>query len=50
MVVGIRKFLLLEMEEANNDDCYNVSNPNEEKQLMEALNNPILSKEEIKKC
>jgi hypothetical protein len=49
--VGKRKFLLLEVEEVNNDNCYEVTDSDEEKQLIEALNenNPILSEEEIKK-
>lgn len=49
--VGKRKFLLLEVEEVSSNDCYEVTNPEEEKQLMAALNknNPILSEEEIKK-
>lgn len=49
--VGKRKFLLLEVEEVNNDDCYEVTDPDEEKRLIAALNenNPILSEEEIKK-
>ncbi|WP_428909799.1 hypothetical protein [Niallia sp. Krafla_26] len=48
--VGKRKFLLLEVEEVSNSDCYEVTDPEEEKQLMAALNenNPILSEEEIK--
>lgn len=49
--VGKRKFLLLEVEEVKNDDCYEVTDSDEEKRLMAALNenNPILSEEEIKK-
>ena len=45
-----RRFLLLEVEEVSNHDCYEVTDPEEEKQLMAALNenNPILSEEEIK--
>lgn len=48
--VGKRKFLLLEVEELNNNDCYVVTDPEEEEQLMTALNgnNPILSEEDIK--
>ncbi len=48
--VGKRRFLLLEVEEVTNDDCYEVTDPEEEKQLMAALNknNPILSEQEIK--
>jgi hypothetical protein len=50
--VGNRKFLLMEVEDVSNDDCYEVTDPEEEKQLMEALNenNPILTEEEIKRC
>lgn len=49
--VGTRRFLLLEIEDINNLDCYEVTDPEEEKRLVEALNenNPILSDEEIKK-
>ncbi|WP_102348338.1 hypothetical protein [Bacillus sp. Marseille-P3661] len=49
--VGKRKFLLLEVEEINNDDYYEITDHEEEKRLMSALNgnNPILSEEEIKK-
>lgn len=47
--VGERKFLLMEVEEANDGADYEVTNPEEEKQLLHALDgdNPILSKEEI---
>lgn len=49
--VGNRKFLLMEVEDVSNDDCYEVTDPEEEKQLMAALNenNPILTEEEIQK-
>lgn len=49
--VGKRKFLLLEIEEVDDNECYNVTDFNEEKKLMEALyeDNPILSEEEIQK-
>lgn len=49
--VGKRKYLLMEVEEVHNDDCYQVTDPEEEKQLLEALegDNPILSEEELKK-
>ncbi|WP_138420436.1 hypothetical protein [Aquibacillus sediminis] len=48
--VGQRKFLLIEVEDVDNDDCYEVTDPEEEKQLKAALheNNPILTNEEIK--
>ncbi|MFT8320167.1 MAG: hypothetical protein ABF649_04610 [Bacillus sp. (in: firmicutes)] len=48
---GKRKFLLMEVEDISNDDCYEVTDPEEEKQLMNALdeNNPILTEKEIKK-
>ena len=48
--VGERKFLLMEVENAKETDCYEVTDPDEEKQLLKALNenNPILSEEEIK--
>ena len=47
--VGKKKFLLMEVEGVGNDDCYEVTDPEEEKQLRAALNqdNPILSDEEI---
>jgi len=48
--VDNKKYLLLEIEEVNrNDNCYVVSDPAEEKKLLEALKNynPILSEEEI---
>ncbi len=49
--VGKRKYLLMEVEEVSKDDGYLVTDPNEEKKLLEALeeDNPILSEEEIKK-
>ncbi|WP_096203120.1 hypothetical protein [Bacillus sp. FJAT-45350] len=49
--IGKRKFLLMEVEDISNDDCYEVTDPEEEKQLTAALNgnNPILTEEEIKK-
>lgn len=41
----------MEVEDVGNDHCYEVTDPEEEKQLMAALdeNNPILTEEEIKK-
>jgi hypothetical protein len=41
----------MEVEDVSNDDCYEVTDPEGEKKIMEALNenNPILSEEEIKK-
>jgi hypothetical protein len=49
--VGKRKYLLMEVEEVNKDDGYQVTDPEEETKLLEALeeDNPILSEEEIKK-
>ncbi|GAE28254.1 hypothetical protein JCM9140_4468 [Halalkalibacter wakoensis JCM 9140] len=47
--VGERKFLLLEVENAKETDCYEVTDPEEEEQLLMALNedNPILTDKEI---
>ncbi|HEO8418458.1 hypothetical protein [Niallia sp. FSL W8-0635] len=41
--------MLMEVEDVGNDDCYEVTDSEEEKQLRVALNqdNPILSDEEI---
>jgi hypothetical protein len=49
--VGKRKYLLMEVEEVSKDDGYQVTDPDEEKQLLKALeeDNPILSEDEIKK-
>lgn len=49
--VGKRKYLLMEVEAVSNDEGYQVTDPDEEKQLLKALeeDNPILSEEEIKK-
>ena len=49
--VDNKKYLLLEVEEVNKNDCYTVSDPIERSKLLEALNqhNPILSDEEINK-
>ena len=49
--VGKRKYLLMEVEEVSKDDRYQVTDPDEERQLLKALeeDNPILSEEEIKK-
>ncbi|MCJ0929742.1 hypothetical protein [Virgibacillus halodenitrificans] len=48
--VGTRKFLLLEVEEANSNDCYEVTDSEEQMLLMAALDdkNPVLSEDEIK--
>jgi hypothetical protein len=48
--VGKRKYFLMEVEEVSTDDGYQVTDPDEEKQLLKALeeDNPILSEEEIK--
>lgn len=47
--VGEQKFLLMEVEEANDGRDYIVTDPVEEEQLLHALegDNPILSEEEI---
>ncbi|WP_226672103.1 hypothetical protein [Rossellomorea aquimaris] len=49
--VGKRKYLLMEVEEVSKDHHYQVTDPDEERQLLKALeeDNPILSEEEIKK-
>ena len=49
--VGKRKYLLMEVEEVSKDDHYQVTDSDEERQLLKALeeDNPILSEEEIKK-
>jgi hypothetical protein len=49
--VGKRKYLLMEVEEVSHDDGYQVTDPDEEKQLLKALegDNPILSADEIKR-
>lgn len=49
--VGDRKFLLIEVNEVKQEDIYEVTDLDEEKQLMKALNqnNPIVSEEEITK-
>ncbi|RSK28841.1 hypothetical protein EJF36_19260 [Bacillus sp. HMF5848] len=48
--IGKRKFLLMEVEDASDSDCYEVTDPDEEEQLLAALNdnNPLLTDEEIK--
>lgn len=47
--VGERIFLLTEVENVKNTNCYEVTDPQEEKRLLQALNdaNPVLSEEEI---
>jgi hypothetical protein len=48
--VGKRKFLLMEVEDVNNGECYEVTDPEEQKRLRSALNNednPVLSDKEI---
>lgn len=47
--VGERKFLLMEVEETDNGAHYEVTDEEEEEQLLHALDgdNPILSKEKI---
>ncbi len=41
----------MEVEEVSKDDGYQVTDPDEEKQLLKALeeDNPVLSEDEIKK-
>jgi hypothetical protein len=47
--VGKRKFMLFEVEAVTDSNVYHVTNEEEKKQLLKALNedNPILSNEEI---
>lgn len=47
--VGNRKFLLIEIEEVNNINGYEVNDPVEAEKLLAALNdeNPLLSEDEI---
>lgn len=47
--VGKRKFLLIEVEEVNNDNYYEVVDAEEERHMLEALNgkNPNLSEDDI---
>nr|WP_304216799.1 hypothetical protein [Fredinandcohnia onubensis] len=47
--VGKRKFMLFEVEEVTDSNIYHVTDDEEKKQLLKALNeeNPILSNEEI---
>ena len=47
--VGDRKFLLMEVENAEHTENYKVKDPHEEKKLLQALedDNPLLSEEEI---
>ncbi|WP_347320751.1 hypothetical protein [Rossellomorea sp. RS05] len=49
--VDNKKFLLMEVEEMSDDGGYHVTDPDEEKQLVTALeeDNPILSEDQIKK-
>lgn len=49
--VGEKKYLLMEVEEVKQLDSYIVTDPEEEKQLLDALNkdNRILSDDEITK-
>ena len=44
-----REFLLLEVEKIDDANVYEVTDPEEEKQLLQALNknNPILSDKEV---
>lgn len=46
-----RKFLLMEVNEVSSEEIYEVTDPDEEKQLLRALNedNPIVSDDEISK-
>jgi hypothetical protein len=47
--VGKRKFMLFEVEEVTDSNVYHVTDDEEKKQLLKALNeeNPILSNEEV---
>lgn len=47
--VGKRKFMLFEVEEVSRSDYYEVTDPEEEQLLLQALNdqNPSLSKHEV---
>ncbi len=47
--VGGREFLLIEVEKIDDTSVYEVTDPEEEKQLLQALNknNPILSDKKI---
>ncbi|OZU87627.1 hypothetical protein CIL03_16190 [Virgibacillus indicus] len=49
--VDDKKYLLLEVDEINQNENYVVSDPVEEKKLLDALNkhNPILTEDEINK-
>ncbi|THE12338.1 hypothetical protein E1I69_11595 [Bacillus timonensis] len=50
--VGKRKFMLFEVEEVSDSNVYNVTDEEEENEILEALDeekNPILSKEEIRR-
>jgi hypothetical protein len=44
-----RKFMLFEVEEVSQSDCYEVTDPEEEMLMLEAMNgnNPSLSKQEV---
>ncbi|GIP36067.1 hypothetical protein [Paenibacillus sp. J2TS4] len=47
--VGDRKFLLMEVNEVNQEGIYEVTDPAEEEQLLKALNqsNPIIPDDQI---
>lgn len=47
--IGNQKFLLLEVEQATGPDFYEVTDPIEKKQLLEALenDNPVLTDTEV---
>jgi len=47
--VGDKTFMLMEIEEVDEDGSYVVSDPVEESKLLEAMNeyNPILSEKEV---
>jgi hypothetical protein len=49
--IGTRKFMLFEVEQVPESDCYTVTDTHEERLLLEALEgeNPILSESEINK-
>lgn len=47
--IGSRKFMLFEVEEVSQSGYYEVTDPEEEKLLLDAMNgdNPSLSKQEV---
>ncbi|MEH7225046.1 hypothetical protein V7112_14650 [Bacillus sp. JJ1566] len=49
--VGKRKFMLFEVEEVNESNVYHVTDEEDKKHLLKALNedNPILTNEEVRR-